>query len=215
LTIGAYYATDQQWGPSNSTVDDFGIFNTNIDGGVTNGVPNNTGLVAAIYNLGVSKLNYDLGQMNQLFTVYGNGTGTATINGLNWTYVASGLSGGLGVLQNVNGDYYLQLDNNGGGVESAANNPGDANGDGKVDINDLTIVLTNFGQTGMTWSQGCMDGDPTGTVDINDLTIVLSNFGTTYTASSNIKAVPEPSTLALMLASAVCLVMWVWRRRSA
>ena len=53
--------------------------------------------------------------------------------------------------------------------------PGDANGDGRVDINDLTIVLANFGQTGMTWSQGDFIGD--GTVDINDLTIVLANFG--------------------------------------
>ena len=49
-----------------------------------------------------------------------------------------------------------------------------------VDINDLTIVLTNYGQTGCAWSQGGMDGDPTGTVDVNDLTIVLANFGTTY-----------------------------------
>ena len=31
--------------------------------------------------------------------------------------------------------------------------PGDANGDGKVDINDLTIVLAHFGQTGATWSR--------------------------------------------------------------
>ena len=53
--------------------------------------------------------------------------------------------------------------------------PGDANGDGRVDINDLTIVLANFGQTGMAWSQGDFTGDPT--VDINDLTIVLSNYG--------------------------------------
>ena len=27
--------------------------------------------------------------------------------------------------------------------------PGDANGDGQVDINDLTIVLSNFGKTGV------------------------------------------------------------------
>ena len=54
---------------------------------------------------------------------------------------------------------------------------GDANGDGRVDINDLTIVLANFGTTGMTWSQGEFTGS--GTVDINDLTIVLANFGTT------------------------------------
>ena len=77
----------------------------------------------------------------------------------------------------------------------SSHNPGDANGDGKVDINDLTIVLSDFGQTGCAWSQGCMDGDPTGKVDINDLTIVLADFGTTYTAAG-IKAVPEPSCLA-------------------
>ena len=47
---------------------------------------------------------------------------------------------------------------------------GDANGDGTVDINDLTIVLANYNQTtGMTWSTGDFIGD--GTVDINDLTI--------------------------------------------
>ena len=95
-------------------------------------------------------------------------------------------------------------------------NPGDANGDGKVDINDLTIVLTNFGQAGNAWSQGCMDGDPTGTVDINDLTIVLSNFGTTYAASSNIKAVPEPSSLALFASQcSASLPSPIWKRRPA
>jgi probable HAF family extracellular repeat protein len=50
-------------------------------------------------------------------------------------------------------------------------NPGQCiTSDRVVDINDLTIVLTDFGKTGCAWSQGCMDGDPTGTVDINDLT---------------------------------------------
>ena len=78
--------------------------------------------------------------------------------------------------------------------------PGDANGDGKVDINDLTIVLSNYGRTGMAWSQGCMDGDPTGAVDLNDLTIVLSNYGKVY--GSSLSAVPEPSAL-LLLASAL------------
>ena len=32
--------------------------------------------------------------------------------------------------------------------------PGDANGDGKVDINDLTIVLAHYNQTGQTWANG-------------------------------------------------------------
>ena len=37
--------------------------------------------------------------------------------------------------------------------------PGDANLDGKVDINDLTIVLAHYNQTGMTWTQGEFTGE--------------------------------------------------------
>jgi probable HAF family extracellular repeat protein len=74
---------------------------------------------------------------------------------------------------------------------------GDANGDGRVDINDLTIVLANFGQTGATWWQGNFTGD--GTVDVNDLTTVLSNFGYGVTAPAGVSAVPEPSALALLV----------------
>ena len=59
--------------------------------------------------------------------------------------------------------------------------PGDANLDGKVDINDLTVVLANYNQTGMSWSQGEFTGD--GTVDINDLTIVLAHYNQSFGAS--------------------------------
>jgi probable HAF family extracellular repeat protein len=89
--------------------------------------------------------------------------------------------------------------------------PGDANGDGKVDINDLTVVLTNYGKTGMSWSQGCMDGDPTGTVDINDLTIVLSNYGSVY--DSSLAAAPEPSALLLIASALLGLLARTWRRK--
>jgi hypothetical protein len=91
---------------------------------------------------------------------------------------------------------------------------GDANGDGVVDINDLTIVLANYNQTGMTWSQGEFTGD--GTVDINDLTIVLASYNQTFGASAaGIKAVPEPSCVVLIGIGAIGLLAFAWRRRTA
>ena len=88
--------------------------------------------------------------------------------------------------------------------------PGDANGDGTVDINDLTIVLAHYGQTGMTWSQGEFTGD--GTVDINDLTIVLANYNKTAGSSGSLAAVPEPSSLACLAAGVVGVLAWIGRK---
>ena len=48
---------------------------------------------------------------------------------------------------------------------------GDANVDGYVDIKDLTIVLSNYDKTGMTWAQGDFNAD--GTVNGADLNVVL------------------------------------------
>ena len=77
--------------------------------------------------------------------------------------------------------------------------PGDANGDGRVDINDLTVVLAHYGQTGMAWTQGEFTGD--GTVDINDLTIVLAHYGqSTASAAGAPSAVPEPASLLMLVA---------------
>ena len=83
--------------------------------------------------------------------------------------------------------------------------PGDANLDGRVDINDLTIVLSNYGNTAATWSQGDLNGDSK--VDINDLTIVLSNYGQRLGSSAaGMAAVPEPSALL----SAAVAMMGIW-----
>ena len=37
--------------------------------------------------------------------------------------------------------------------------PGDANGDGKVDVSDLGILAANYGGTGKTWALGDFNGD--------------------------------------------------------
>ena len=91
------------------------------------------------------------------------------------------------------------------------NNPGDVNGDLVVDVLDLNLVLSNWGNSGMelTWgggdiapydtsSKGHLSGDFI--VDGDDYADVLSNLGNTYlllAASSS--AVPEPTTSVLLL----------------
>ncbi len=89
--------------------------------------------------------------------------------------------------------------------------PGDANLDDKVDVNDLTVVLSHFGVSGMTWSQGDFNGD--GKVDVNDLTVVLSHFGSSVSDSAGLAAVPEPGTFVLLAAGLVGLLVSAWRMR--
>jgi hypothetical protein len=90
---------------------------------------------------------------------------------------------------------------------------GDANYDGKVDINDLTIVLAHYGQTGMTWADGEFTGD--GTVDINDLTIVLAHYNDTLEAAAggSATAVPEPCAVALAVAGLIGFAAFVATKR--
>ncbi len=90
--------------------------------------------------------------------------------------------------------------------------PGDANGDGRVGINDLTIVLSDFDRSvGLgAWAQGDFVGDAT--VDINDLTIVLSNFGHTSSAGL-LNAVPEPASIVPLACCGLALLAGARRRR--
>ena len=78
--------------------------------------------------------------------------------------------------------------------------PGDANGDGSVDLLDLDILGANFGAMGSaSFADGDFNGD--GNVDLLDLDILGSNFGT----GSPSTAVPEPISLGLLLLCAACL----------
>ena len=119
-----------------------------------------------------------------------------------------------GALYTSDADAFLRLVDD--GSTSVAVIPtlnGDANLDGKVDLNDLTIVLANYNQTGMTWTQGAMDGDPTGAVDLNDLTIVLANYGASLGSSAaGMAAVPEPASIGLLAAALLGLLTYAWRK---
>jgi hypothetical protein len=88
--------------------------------------------------------------------------------------------------------------------------PGDANGDGTVDIADLSVLLSNYDKTSMTWQQGDFDGNAN--VDIQDLSKILTNYDKTASSSAaGIQAVPEPSMLVLVTCGFAAL--WIGTRR--
>jgi len=53
--------------------------------------------------------------------------------------------------------------------------PGDANGDGRVDLYDFVILKQNFGADDPTYDEGDFDED--GDVDLDDFSILKVNFG--------------------------------------
>jgi hypothetical protein len=85
-------------------------------------------------------------------------------------------------------------------VVPAFQHPGDANGDGAVNGEDLNTVLSNYNQTGKQWAGGDFNGD--GLVNGVDYDIVLSN----YNQGASVTAAPEPSGLALLAVSCLLLV---------
>lgn len=73
---------------------------------------------------------------------------------------------------------------------------GDADLDGDVDSIDLGLLLNNFNSTtNLDWMQGNMNGD--GAIDSLDLGLLLNNFN--FTSATSAAAVPEPSSLSLVL----------------
>lgn len=68
---------------------------------------------------------------------------------------------------------------------------GDLNGDGTVNVTDLSVLASHYGQTA-TAAQGDLNGD--GRVTIIDLSLLASNWGKTSSGSSNCAGVSAPST---------------------
>ena len=93
--------------------------------------------------------------------------------------------------------------------------PGDANGDGKVDGSDVTILSGNWqagvdGSGGVTWDMGDFNGD--GKVDGSDVTILAGNWQSGVTAAA--ASVPEPGIFSILLGAIVVLSTGLRVRRS-
>jgi len=58
--------------------------------------------------------------------------------------------------------------------------PGDVNGDGAVNLSDLSLLLAAFGtSSGDAGYNAGADFNDSGTIDLSDLSVLLANFGTT------------------------------------
>ena len=93
---------------------------------------------------------------------------------------------------------------------------GDTNGDGKVWLQDWLNFRPNFdstGSEGLDWTDGDFDGD--GRVWLSDWLIFRPGFsGTAYHVfPTEGEAVPEPGTLAMLLAGLIGLAVAGWRKR--
>ena len=84
---------------------------------------------------------------------------------------------------------------------------GDANGDGRVDGSDVTILAGNWQvESEATWSMGDFNGD--GRVDGSDVTILAGNWQASVSSQS--QTVPEPSSW-MMLLILISLISKAWR----
>jgi hypothetical protein len=138
------------------------------------------------------------------FNVSNAGTGTMTwtaqvIDGGSWLSISSGNSGTNSGTINVaftansswtatrTGTIRITASGVAGSpidvtvVQAKDRLPGDANGDGMVDVGDLGILAANYGGSGKSWAQGDFNGD--GLVDVGDLGILAAHYGSGSDAS--------------------------------
>jgi hypothetical protein len=77
---------------------------------------------------------------------------------------------------------------------------GDANQDGRVNVEDLGILASNYDTTGKYWESADFTNDRT--VNVDDLGILASN----YDWAAGGLSIPEPATLALLAGGALTLL---------
>ncbi len=158
---------------------------------------------------------------NEIITGYNGGAwnGTSTTGGV----INSAAAAGSG------GKYAIGYADGADGVVSGLGStqekvmltlPGDATLAGRVTLNDFTIMLNHFGTaSGAQWDQGDFNYD--GKVNLQDFTIWLDNYGQSLSSPPLFSgreligsaAVPEPTSITLIVASVGMLMLYGRRRQ--
>ncbi|MCC6679541.1 MAG: PQQ-dependent sugar dehydrogenase [Phycisphaeraceae bacterium] len=89
--------------------------------------------------------------------------------------------------------------------------PGDANGDGMVNLADLQILGDNWQSDTATWSEADFTGD--GLVNLGDLQVLGDNWG--HGVGPDARLVPEPGMVAMLLLAGPTALLrpgQAWRR---
>jgi hypothetical protein len=198
LGAGTYYVTIASHG-SYGDVGQYTLTGAIIPPGVT--PPPIATVPAAPSNLTVKNLTSNSNRLSWIdnstdetgFKIY------ASQNGSTWTMIGN-VGANVTSVDNTglrrNAVYYYQVQASNTVGDSAVSNVastktaltsattvlGDANLDGTVDFNDLTIIAQNYGKTGATWNDGDFNSD--GVVDFTDLTAVAQNYGTVLPADT-------------------------------
>lgn len=115
---------------------------------------------------------------------------------------------GLGIVSSsLTSGRSVGVKDTGSGVVVGYTASGDANMDGKVNIQDLSVLGGSYGTTtGATWAMG--DSNYDGAVNIQDLSVLGGNYGADIALDSfgGTAVVPEPATIGLLAIGGLALI---------
>ena len=116
------------------------------------------------------------GQVEQSFSIDGVAPGTYTLvvsKAGHLKYTVNNI-----VVGNQNANFMSLLNAQSSTVSLVC---GDINGDGQIDVRDLSVIIDNFGRNSATVSNPLADQNGDGQVDVRDLSPIIDGFGKTNT----------------------------------